>query len=333
MVRSACCLILTLLSFSVQAQTGAWKHQRVGSLAWLHTIFFLDQSRGWAGGSRGTLVATIDGGKTWQIKPQPTPDALRDIYFFDDDNGWLLCEANVYELKSKTDPRTYLMQTTDGGEHWKRINLLAVDVDARLVRAVFSRGGRGWAFGEEGTIFTTRDSGATWTSLQSPTRHLLLGGVFIDDYRGWLVGAGATIIQTSDGGETWHKSNLTDAIKKGIRFAAASFVDNRLGWTVGSGGSVYRTINGGRTWQEQNSGIATDLFDVRFLDALEGWAVGAEGTIIHTNDGGLHWALEPSGTEHPLEKVFFTDREHGWAVGFGGTVLGYARADALSLGN
>ena len=333
MVRSACCLILTLLSFSVQAQTGAWKHQRVGSLAWLHTIFFLDQSRGWAGGSRGTLVATIDGGKTWQIKPQPTPDALRDIYFFDDDNGWLLCEANVYELKSKTDPRTYLMQTRDGGEHWKRISLLAVDVDARLVRAVFSRGGRGWAFGEEGTIFTTRDSGASWTSLQSPTRHLLLGGVFIDDYRGWLVGAGATIIQTSDGGETWHKSNLTDAIKKGIRFAAASFVDNRLGWTVGSGGTVYRTINGGRTWQEQNSGIATDLFDVRFLDALEGWAVGAEGTIIHTNDGGLHWALEPSGTEHPLEKVFFTDREHGWAVGFGGTVLGYARADALSLGN
>ena len=333
MVRSACCLILTLLSFSVQAQTGAWKHQRVGSLAWLHTIFFLDQSRGWAGGSRGTLVATIDGGKTWQIKPQPTPDALRDIYFFDDDNGWLLCEANVYELKSKTDPRTYLMQTTDGGEHWKRINLLAVDVDARLVRAVFSRGGRGWAFGEEGTIFTTRDSGASWTRLQSPTRHLLLGGVFIDDYRGWLVGAGATIIQTSDGGETWHKSNLTDAIKKGIRFAAASFVDNRLGWTVGSGGTVYRTINGGRTWQQQNSGIATDLFDVRFLDALEGWAVGAEGTIIHTNDGGLHWTLEPSGTEHPLEKVFFTDREHGWAVGFGGTVLGYARADALSLGN
>jgi len=333
MVRSACCLILTLLSFSVQAQTGAWKHQRVGSLAWLHTIFFLDQSRGWAGGSRGTLVATIDGGKTWQIKPQPTPDALRDIYFFDDDNGWLLCEANVYELKSKTDPRTYLMQTRDGGEHWKRISLLAVDVDARLVRAVFSRGGRGWAFGEEGTIFTTRDSGATWTSLQSPTRHLLLGGVFIDDYRGWLVGAGATIIQTSDGGETWHKSNLTDAIKKGIRFAAASFVDNRLGWTVGSGGTVYRTINGGRTWQQQNSGIATDLFDVRFLDALEGWAVGAEGTIIHTNDGGLHWTLEPSGTEHPLEKVFFTDREHGWAVGFGGTVLGYARADALSLGN
>jgi len=333
MVRSACCLILTLLSFSVQAQTGAWKHQRVGSLAWLHTIFFLDQSRGWAGGSRGTLVATIDGGKTWQIKPQPTPDALRDIYFFDDDNGWLLCEANVYELKSKTDPRTYLMQTRDGGEHWKRISLLAVDVDARLVRAVFSRGGRGWAFGEEGTIFTTRDSGASWTSLQSPTRHLLLGGVFIDDYRGWLVGAGATIIQTSDGGETWHKSNLTDAIKKGIRFAATSFVDNRLGWTVGSGGTVYRTINGGRTWQQQNSGIATDLFDVRFLDALEGWAVGAEGTIIHTNDGGLHWTLEPSGTEHPLEKVFFTDREHGWAVGFGGTVLGYARADALSLGN
>jgi photosystem II stability/assembly factor-like uncharacterized protein len=324
-----CCLLLSFLCMPVPAQTGSWMRQRVGSLAWLHAVFFLDENHGWVVGSKGTLLTTKDGGKVWQTKTPPTSDILRDIYFIDDQNGWLLCEANLYDLKTKDQPRTYLMQTSDGGEDWKRVNIRGADVDARLMRALFSQGGRGWAFGEEGTIFTTHDSGVSWTRLHSPTRHLLLGGSFVDEDRGWLVGAGATIIQTSDGGQTWHVSRLADAQAKAVRFAATSFVDNRLGWAVGSGGSIYQTINGGRTWQSQESGIASDLFDVKFLNAVEGWAVGAEGTIIYTNDGGLHWTPERTGTEHPLERVFFTDREHGWAVGFGGTVLSYVPSQAL----
>jgi photosystem II stability/assembly factor-like uncharacterized protein len=324
------CLMLAFIWRPAVAQTEGWMRQRVGSFAWLHAIFFLDENRGWAGGSRGTLITTIDGVKTWEAKSQPTLDALRDIYFTDDQNGWLLCEANLYDLKTKSEPRTYLMQTTNGGESWRRINIQAADVNGRLVRAIFSSG-RGWAFGEEGTIFTTRDAGVTWTRLQSPTRHLLLGGTFIDDDRGWLVGAGATIIQTSDGGETWHTSRLADASRAAVRFSAASFVDNRLGWAVGTGGSIYHTENGGRTWQQQSSGITADLFDVKFLNETEGWAVGAEGTIIHTNDGGRRWTAERSDTEHPLERIFFADHAHGWAVGFGGTVVAYVRTEAPRL--
>ena len=321
------CLLIAFLCQPAVAQSGGWMRQRIGSLAWLHAVFFLDKNRGWAAGSRGTLLTTVDGGKSWQAESQPTVDVLRDIYFTDDQNGWLLCEANLYDLKGKDDPRTYLMQTSDGGVNWKRINIQGAEVNIRLVRVIFSRG-RGWVFGEEGAIFTTRDSGVTWTRLQSPTRHLLLGGTFIDDDRGWLVGAGATIIQTSDGGESWHISRLVDASRAGVRFGATSFVGNRLGWAVGSGGSIYHTENGGRTWQPQSSGITADLLDVKFLDATEGWAVGAEGAIVHTNDGGRHWTAERSNTEHPLERIFFAGRTHGWAVGFGGTVVAYVGIEA-----
>jgi photosystem II stability/assembly factor-like uncharacterized protein len=322
------CLYLLVFACSAisSAQTAPWARQRTGTIAWLHSLFFLDQNRGWAIGSKGTLLLTNDSGNTWASKSLPTPDVLRDIFFVDENNGWLVCEVNVYDLKTKDQPRAYLMHTDDGGEHWKRVDIKGVDVDARLVRAVFSRGGRGWAFGEAGTIFTTRDGGVNWARLQSPTRHLLLGGIFIDEDRGWLVGAGTTIIQTSDGGDTWYQSRLAPADE--IRFAAASFVDNRLGWAVGSAGTVYRTVNGGRTWQLQSSGVTADLNDVKFLDAQEGWAVGAEGTIIYTNDGGLHWTTEQSGTEHPLERLFFVDRTHGWAVGFGGIVITYVRPQA-----
>jgi photosystem II stability/assembly factor-like uncharacterized protein len=315
-------LVVLFVASATLAQTGTWARQPAGTMAWLHGVFFLDQNRGWAVGSKGTLLQTLDGGNTWKPRGASTDDVVRDIFFSDEKNGWLVCEVNAYQLKSENDPRAYLMKTTDGGENWKRIEIPGFDINAILVRAVFTRNGRGWIFGEAGSIYTTHDAGDTWVKLRSPTLRLLLGGIFVDEFRGWIVGAGATIIQTSDGGDTWYQSKLPE-VDKSVRFTGTSFSDNRKGWAVGSGGSVYHTDNGGRTWQKQDSTVNVDLFDVKFVDAQEGWAVGAEGTIIHTVDGGEHWTTERSGTEHPLERVFFTNKNRGWAVGFGGTVVAY----------
>jgi len=315
-------LLLLLVASSAFAHTGTWTKQQAGTMAWLHGVFFLDEKRGWVAGSKGTLMQTLDGGKTWKLHGASTEDVVRDIFFLDEQNGWMVVEVNAYQLKTEEEPRAYLLKTIDGGENWKRVEIKGFDIDAILVRAVFSRNGHGWTFGEAGSIYATHDAGNNWVKLQSPTRHLLLGGMFVDDDRGWIVGAGATIIQTSDGGETWYQSTLPQ-VEKSVRFTATAFVDNRKGWAVGSGGSVYQTTNGGRTWLRQQSTVDVDLFDVKFVDALEGWAVGAEGTIIHTTDGGDHWTAERSDTQHPLERVFFTDRNHGWAVGFGGTVVAY----------
>lgn len=325
LLSAVCCLLFAVCSSSAFASS-TWTRQRTASLAWLHAVFFIDQNRGWAVGSRGTLLSTNDGGKSWQTKSHPTEDAIRDINFADDQNGWIVCERNVYELQSNDEARAYLMKTADGGEHWQRVNLRGADVDARIMRAIFRPGGRGWAFGEGGAIYSTHDSGESWIKLQVPTRYLLIGGTFIDENSGWLVGAGSTILQTSDGGETWHHSRLPNPTN--VRINSTSFVDGRLGWAVGSGGVIYRTGNGGRSWQFQTSGVVTDLLDVKFIDAVEGWAVGAEGTVLHTNDGGLHWRLEASGTPHTLERIFFTDHTHGWAVGFGGTIISYGNSPA-----
>jgi photosystem II stability/assembly factor-like uncharacterized protein len=326
---SAVCLLIFLLTAHCALPTAfasSWSRQRTSSLAWLHAVYFLDSDRGWAVGSRGTLLSTRDSGKSWQTKPQPTEDAIRDVYFADELRGWLLCERNIFDLRTNDEQRAYLMKTVDGGEHWQRANLRGANVDARLMRALFRPNGGGWAFGEGGAIYKTEDSGASWNKLQAPTRYLLLGGDFLDENSGWLVGAGATILQTSDGGETWHKGTLPTTAK--VRFNSASFVDIRRGWAVGSDGAIYRTVNGGRSWQPQSSGVVADLLDVKFLDAAEGWVVGAEGTLLHTTDGGLHWLSERSATPHALERIFFTDRAHGWAVGFGGTIISYGSSNA-----
>jgi len=329
--------LLTVLFFLLIAHctlptvraSGTWQKQRTTSMAWLHSVFFLDQNRGWVVGSRGTLLATTDGGTHWRSQARPTEDTIRDIYFSDELNGIIVCERNVYDLKSNDEARAYLMKTADGGEHWKRVVMRATDTDVRIMRAIFTSAGRGWAFGEGGTVYTTHDLGATWTRVQTPTRYLLLGGDFIDESNGWLVGAGATILQTSDGGESWQHARLPPTTN--VRFNATSFVEKRLGWAVGSDGAIYRTLNGGRSWQAQNCGVENDLFDVKFLDASEGWAVGAEGVVLHTADGGTHWTSERSETNNNLERIFFSDSTHGWAVGFGGTIIAFGISDIRSL--
>ncbi|HWN10648.1 MAG TPA: YCF48-related protein [Pyrinomonadaceae bacterium] len=319
---AVCRLLLILITAHCTLHTSSastWQRQKTSSLAWLHAVFFVDQHRGWSVGSRGTLLATADGGRSWQKKAQPTSDVIRDVYFQDELTGWIVCERNIYELKSNDEPRSYLMNTVDGGETWKRVAVGGAD--ARLMRAVFGLAGRGWVFGEGGSVFTTHDAGGTWAKKPVPTRYLLLGGTFIDERNGWLVGAGSTLLQTADGGETWHHGRLQQTAN--VRFNSTSFVNARLGWAVGGGGAIYRTSNGGASWQAQRSGVTTDLLDVKFLDHSQGWAVGAEGIILQTTNGGLRWTVERSGTPHALERIFFTDRTHGWAVGFGGTIIAY----------
>lgn len=313
-------VLLLTLQGAVLTASAAWTRQQSGTMAWLHSVYFLNQKTGWVAGSNGTLLFTDDGGQTWHKMRRPTEDSLQDVYFSDEQNGWLVCDRAVFKLKTENEPQTYLLRTSDGGTTWSRVDLS--DSNARVSRAVFRADGRGWTFGEAGVLYATSDGGASWVRQVVPTKHLLLGGVFLDDGQGWLVGAGATILQTSDGGETWRTGLVRG--ERNLRFTAASFVERRLGWAVGVAGHVFATTDGGRLWFPQASGVSADLLDVKFLSAAEGWAAGSEGTLLHTSDGGGHWISESSRTPHLLERLFFTDRAHGWAVGFGGTILSYS---------
>lgn len=317
--------LIALLSFcaiNADAQ-GSWRRQPAGTLAWLHAVYFLDAQQGWAVGGNGALLTTTDGGATWRVQPRPTEDSLTDVYFADARRGWLVCERAVYQLAAKDEQRSYLMSTMDGGQNWRRVDVIGKDVDARLVRALFGRDGSGWAFGEGGLLYTTRDDGRTWLLQRVPTRRLLLGGTFLDSAHGWLVGAGATILQTDDGGATWRAGAVPDDSGARARFTAINFVNAQRGWAVGAKGAIFSTRDGGRTWRAQISNVESDLLDVKFVNPTEGWICGADGVLLHTWDGGRRWTIEPSGTTHTLERLHFDTFARGWAVGFGGTIIAY----------
>ncbi|MCA1556006.1 MAG: hypothetical protein LC747_04870, partial [Acidobacteria bacterium] len=225
------CLSLTA---SVSA-AGVWESQTSGTLAWLHAVYFVDEARGWAVGSRGALLATTDGGRTWNVRRAPTEDSLRDVYFTNEQTGWLVCDRSIYSLRTKEEPRSYLLKTVDGGESWARVEVTGADVDVLLTRVTFIDERRGWAFGEMGALYTTTNGGASWARQIVPTKHLLLGGAFLASGAGWLVGAGNTILFNPDGEQQW-RAGLSPII------TAARFTRRRMAGAIGRDKSCRRNI-------------------------------------------------------------------------------------------
>lgn len=299
-----------------QTTKAGWVKQNSGTFAWLHSVYFANQNKGWIVGSKGTFLTTEDGGKSWRQNKKFTEDNIRDIYFPDEKNGWLLCERNIYTLGDLSP--SYLMKTSDGGASWEKINF--TEGKDRIIRLFFAANGYGFAVGESGAFLAMQNDKKTWKKFALPVRYLMLGGKFTDNLHGSVVGGGGTVLFTEDGGLSWNQAKLADDPK--TKLASIFFVDQKTGWTVGDQGKIYFTNNGGKLWREQSSNVTENLSDVFFVNTEKGFAVGDGGMILHTATAGNVWNVEKTDSKHKLEKVFFVGKK-GFAVGFGGTILAY----------
>ena len=291
--------------------------QNSGTLAWLQTVFFVNEKTGWIGGSSGILLETRDGGNSWKQAEKFTGDTIREIYFSDENNGWMLCERDIYNLASNAP--SYLLKTTNGGADWEKIEFSGGG-RFRIAKIFFSENGAGFAVGESGALFILQEDRKTWKKQPSPIRYLLLDGAFTDKRNGVMVGAGGNIFFTEDAGFSWNRSNLSGA--PDIKLNAVFFANKQTGWTVGADGKIFQTVSGGKNWREQKSGVSVNLNDIFFINSAEGWIVGDEGTLLHSTTAGNVWTKLDAKVRHKLEKIFFKGKK-GWAVGFGGTILRY----------
>ena len=145
----------------------------------MYDVFALPDGRHvWAVGDNGTILATTDGGVSWQPQTSHTTEGLNSVAFFNAQRFWAL----------QPDPECF------PGEP-------CPPVDAQ----------HGWAVGDDGTILATADGGASWQPQTSNTTEHLLSVGFVDAQRGWAVGENGTILATADGGASWQPqtSNTT----------------------------------------------------------------------------------------------------------------------------
>ena len=75
------------------------------------SMSFADEKKGYMAGSKGFLIVTNDGGKTWERKNSGTENDLWGVKALDGNHAWAVGSNGV------------VLETTDGGSSWNKIDL------------------------------------------------------------------------------------------------------------------------------------------------------------------------------------------------------------------
>jgi photosystem II stability/assembly factor-like uncharacterized protein len=167
----------------------------------------------YAGKAHTHLLATHDGGMTWQDVPTPCSSfqSLPAFAPLDAARLWLLCSGQPgagNQLK-------WLYASSDGGREWRRVPDTAWPGSADLgnlptggyIRAlVVISDQRAFIGLGRNPLWATRDGGQTWDCVVVPNENDagILGILFVDEQHGWAATQTA-IWRTIDGGDTWER--------------------------------------------------------------------------------------------------------------------------------
>ncbi len=313
--------ILAVLLFSIPgfAQDG-WQLKRSAGTGDLISVFFTSSDTGWVAGDEGYLAETHDGGNSWTRKVLNTAANINEIYFRNDDDGYLVAGRKMFE-------------TSDGGTTWREsliVNpaqfqdgvpeFLSIRFNSRnqgfIVGSVLDKANDDIVIGS--LLLRTMDGGKSWTRVDLPTKVELFHLDFDGKSRGWIVGDRGTILATTNNGATWElqESGTTEVLYN------VDFRDEKDGYVVGTGGTILRTEDGGKTWAKIPSPVTATLFRVDFQNDKEGWVVGARGTILRTKDRGASWTVVSSNTTNHLYGLY-VNRGSSWSVGKDGIIIAY----------
>lgn len=203
--------------------------------------------------------------------------------------------------------------------------------DAALNRVHFVGTKSGWAVGDHGVVWRTRDGGDTWELLESGVRCPLHDVHFLTDRVGWIVGGGTRpytglgygmILFTQDGGQTWEQLGS----HKLPRLVRVQFFNLQDGVVVGEGtqrdpGGVWVTGDGGETWRAIPGPQTAGWRAADFVSLDSGIVAGIGGRAALVGEGRLlHPRFEPQGLRSFHDAVLNRD-DTGWLAGEGGWVL------------
>jgi len=271
--------------------------QKSTTNASLRGISVVDSLTAWASGSKGTILRTIDGGKTWlssKVKGYETLD-FRDIEAFDKNTAIIMC----------IDAPAFFFKTIDGGKSWKR-KYMNRDPKIFFDGIAFWDSKNGIAFSDpiDGRFFIvkTNDGGETWKENKD---------------------INIPQVQKGEGGFAASGTSICVEGKD-------------LVW-IGSGGGekakIYFSQDAGNNWRAveapmKNGNSSSGVFSISFRDDLYGVAVGGDykndknrdGNCSITDDGGLSWqavsSSRPEGFRscvawNPFHKYFLTTGTSG----------------------
>ncbi len=259
---------------SVHRQGLAWQLLPTGSTSHFRGLAAVSRQVAWLGGYDGTVLRTVDGGRTW-IDASPSGASglqFRDISASD------ATHAVAMAAGTGTDSRLYV--TADGGRTW-RLSYANTDPAAFFDCMSFSDGQHGLVLSDpvDGRfrILSTRDGGRSWQVLPN---------------------AGMPPAQTGEAAFAASGQCLTTL--------------GRDAWFGSGGGAtsrIYHSRDSGRTWTAQSTPIVSNasagVNGLAFRTPYLGVAVGGDFSqpAANSNVGAFSWlgskwigaAQQPSG--------------------------------------
>ena len=96
-------VLIVLLTLVGAARAQGWSPIKLNTGGKdLNTVYFLDSKRGWVGGDGGYLSYTADGGRSWVRQNVGTKSGINDIYFRDQEAGFLLAGNSIFVTRDGT---------------------------------------------------------------------------------------------------------------------------------------------------------------------------------------------------------------------------------------
>lgn len=255
-----------------------WHQVQVPTQATLTSIFFIDNSVGWAVGHDATILKTTNGGNNWHIQNhQPElQKPLLDVVFKDKFHG---ISVGAYGL---------VLRTIDGGKTWLsefHEEFLTEDDKAYLDELKAS------------------DEEAYFDETDSILPHF--NRVVSDGRTTYLVGEIGLIAKSYDLGLTWQ---VFDDIYRGSFFDLTRTQEGNL-LVAGLRGNVFRSLKNGTPWSLRNTNTTALLNSIVLSDEGRVFILGNNGVILESTDDGNSFTLktQPDG-KSLLAGVWFKGR-------------------------
>ncbi|MBD8561844.1 glycosyl hydrolase [Pseudomonas fluorescens] len=153
-------------------------------------LWFEDERNGFAVGTFGTLIATHDGGKTWESWIERADNPSR-LHFYSirgiDGEVYASSERGVVFKLNRKEGRFESINTGYGG------GLFGVIGTSRVLIA----------FGLRGNAYRSLDRGVNWESLKTNVEVGINGAAMLDDRRVVFVTQDGQVLVTTDGGDSF----------------------------------------------------------------------------------------------------------------------------------
>ena len=239
-----------------------WTQSIVPTRALLTAVSFPDPEHGWAVGHDGVIIATADGGKTWQRQDDgQNPETIfLDVRFLDANRGFAV---GAYGKFLKTD---------NGGKRW--IAAQPAEEEVHYNRLSVGRDGHLYLAGEGGTLLVSDNTGKKWRKSEVPYDGSLFGSLPID--KGILLAYGLRghIFRSEDHGKDWVP--LPNEIK--VLLTSGLRLKNGVIVLTGQGGNFLVSRDAGRSFESWKPAD----FSTSVADMVE----TADGAILTVGEAG-----------------------------------------------